>query len=256
MSHFFNSPSCFPSWMPLWLPCQVVYLLIYIIASALIFDVIVYGIFPRFGWFSKIKTLNLLIENPRQYQIGMFHSMVLSVKNTDGENKIVDLHATSVYIDQFHLQDEEVVSSGHDIEESFLWTNGTKTTDLMPKAKDGLLTAALGSEPSRAIHFGGLPVQGVGFGFCTAFFEKESIFKYQILFQGRYTKEQEYRKFIYTDVIYSSPMMGRLVSGHDALQTYSRNMPRQFINKIEQLQEEIKKEVKNEEKTTKKDNLS
>jgi hypothetical protein len=48
MSHFLNSPSCFPLWMPLWLPCQVLYLIIYIVVLALIFDIIVYGIFPRF----------------------------------------------------------------------------------------------------------------------------------------------------------------------------------------------------------------
>ena len=60
MSHFLSSQSCFPSWVPLWLPCQVLYFLIYIIISAIMFDIIVYLIIPKFGWFAKIEKHDLI----------------------------------------------------------------------------------------------------------------------------------------------------------------------------------------------------
>ena len=188
------------------------------------------------------KALDLLIEKPQEYYKQGVHTLILSVKNKDKRNKIVELHATTVYIDQFHIQDDAVKSNGNDRAMSLIWTNGTEKTDLMPKAKDGLMVAALGAEPSRGIHFGGLPTKNGDFGFCTAFFEKELVFKYQIRFQGRYEKELEYREYIYVGVIYSKPFEQVLVHGHDAINFIG--LSPQLIEKIKRIEEEIGKEFK------------
>ena len=183
------------------------------------------------------KALDLLIENSQQYYTQQIHSLILSTRNQDKGNKIIDLHATTIYIDQYHIQDGRVKLRGHDREVSLPWQNGEPTTELMPESVVGLLVAMLGDEPSHAIHFGAIPAKRE-LGFCTAMFEKESVFKYQIRFQGRYENESKYRKCVYTGVIYSKPFEQVLVHGHDAL-NFSGVSP-QLIEEIKRIEKEIR----------------
>ena len=57
----------------------------------------------------------------------------------------------------------------------------------------------LSLNPPRSVHFG--KDGDTWLPFC----KNESVFTYQIRFRGRYEKELEYRKKLYTGIIYSNP---------------------------------------------------
>jgi len=184
------------------------------------------------------ESLNILVEDSKIYVIpdkdgNQIYSVILSVTNQDKRNKIIELQASTVYIRQTFLQGDKELTQEQDRIVSLEWQNGGTKMELLPETRTLLKVSRLGSEPSHSVHFGISE-------YSSAFFEKESVFTYQIKFQGRYEKEWEYRKHTYTQTDYSNPIMQRLAKGSDALGWFSNEIS-------SQIKKTLQKEVENEQ---------
>ena len=187
-------------------------------------------------------TLKLNVEVPTIYQIvdsdgNSFEETVLSITNSNDKNRIIKLESKFNFIDQFFMPpDNSGMASSRWEDLEGIWVDGKTEIELEPGHEEILKIGYLDPKPPHGIHLG----RG---GLTGTLFEYESVFRYQIKFQGRYEKEWEYRNFLYDGVIYSKPSQGRLVGGQQALNRYN-DIPNDLLIVIKDV---IEKKAKDEE---------
>ena len=89
------------------------------------------------------RVLNLSIENPKVYQGrdrdgNTIYPIILLITNPDGNNKLVELEATIIYIDHNFVRDGELDRIPIDNKLELNWWNGKTKRELMPEDDFGL----------------------------------------------------------------------------------------------------------------------
>ena len=157
---------------------------------------------------------------------------ILSVTNLNPKNKVIELEAEIILIDQTFIAPDnkkcETVRFNESLE--LQWQDGKTKVDLKPDKNLGLNIASFGMEYSSRIHFGAS-------GFTTSYlFELESVFQYQVKFWGKFEGENNYRNFYHNGIIYSNPSKLRLkgISNIKFLILLYNDIPNQLVEVIKE----------------------
>ena len=107
----------------------------------------------------QTEVFDIKIEDAKMYNMHgrdeeVNYSIMLPVTNLDKKNKIIDLEAKIVYIDQTYVFDGSPTTLPFNDSIPLVWQDGETKSELIPEASFGLEIASLDSKLPNKIRFG------------------------------------------------------------------------------------------------------